>query len=483
MAGGKARNPDPRWTLAASILASSLSFVDGSVLNVALPAIRASYEAGAAEVQWVVNAYLLPLSALLLLGGALGDHFGRRRLLVGGTALFAIASLVCALAPSLEVLLAARGAQGIGAALLLPNSLALLNAAYEGEKRGRAVGIWAAAGAAAAAVAPLIGGWLVDNVGWPAIFYINLPLAAGAIALALGFVAESGDPGAGRTDYAGAFLATAGLGGATYGLTLWSSSGRFTPTAILSIIIGLALLAGFLWVERERRDKAMMPLSLFKDRCFTGLNLMTLLLYGAFGAVMLLVPYVLIEAGGYSPVQAGLAMLPLPILLTLGSPLMGQLAERIGPQWPLTIGPLVVAAGMVLGVRIEAEAAYWATVFPAISIMALGMAIAVAPLTSSVLGSVEQEHVAMASGFNSAVARTGGLVATALLGVVLAHEGAELIPGFHGAMTASAVVAAAASAVAWFSLRSSKSPRPRGPHRGSERGDSVAAPSFPCVGR
>src|SRR5215210_5919887 len=209
---------DPRWTLAASILASSLAFVDGSVLNVALPAIRTSYGAGAAEVQWVVNAFLLPLSALLLLGGALGDHYGRRRLLVIGTGLFAAASLWCALAPSLPMLLAARGLQGIGAALLLPNSLALLNAAFQGEKRGRAVGIWAAAGAAAAAVAPLIGGWLVANVGWPAIFYINLPIALAAIVLALRFVAESREPGGGRTDYAGALLATAGLGALTYSL-------------------------------------------------------------------------------------------------------------------------------------------------------------------------------------------------------------------------------------------------------------------------
>ena len=458
---------DPRWTLGASILASSLSFVDGSVLNVALPAIRASYEAGAAEVQWVVNAYLLPLSALLLLGGALGDHFGRRLLLVAGTGLFAVASLVCALAPSLELLLAARALQGIGAALLLPNSLALLNAAFEGEKRGRAVGIWAAAGAAAAAVAPLIGGWLVDSVGWPAIFYINLPLAAGAIALSLAFVTESSDPGAGRTDYAGALLATAGLGGATYGLTLWSSSGRFGVTAMVAIAAGLLLLLAFLRVEQARREKAMMPLALFRDSCFTGLNLMTLLLYGAFGAVMLLVPYVLIEAGGYSPVEAGLALLPLPILLTLGSPFMGQWSERIGPHLPLTIGPLVVGAGMLLGLRIEAGASYWTTVLPAMTVMALGMTIAVAPLTSSVLGSVEERHVGMASGFNSAIARTGGLVATALLGAVLSQEGEALFTGFHGAMVASALVAVAASLVAWFSLRSSKNPRLRGPRRGS----------------
>lgn len=479
----KQQRPDPRWTLAASILASSLSFVDGSVLNVALPAIRASYQAGAAEVQWVVNAYLLPLSALLLLGGALGDQFGRRRMLVAGTALFALASLVCALAPSLEILLAARAAQGVGAAMLLPNSLALLNAAYSGEKRGRAVGIWAAAGAAAAAVAPLIGGWLVDHVGWPAIFYINLPLAAGAIALALIFVTESSDPGAGRTDYAGAVLATAGLGGATYGLTLWSSSGQVGAMALGSLVAGLLLLLAFLRVERKRGQSAMMPLGLFKDSCFTGLNLMTLLLYGAFGAVMLLVPYVLIEAAGYAPIEAGLALLPLPILLTIGSPIMGQLAERTGPHLPLTIGPLVAGAGMVLGLRIEAEASYWTTVLPAMTVMALGMAIAVAPLTASVLGSVEEKHVAMASGFNSAVARLGALVATALLGVVLSKEGARLIPGFHGAMVASAIVAAAASLVAWFSLRSLKSPRLRERRRETEPGGSIAAPSFPCVGR
>ena len=229
---------DPRWTLVACVLASSLSFVEGSVLSVALPAIRQSYGAGAQEVQWVVNAYLLPLSALLLLGGALGDHFGRKRLLLIGTAIFAITSLVCALAPSLPVLLAARAAQGIGAALLLPNSLALLNAAFQGEKRGRAVGIWAAAGAAAAAIAPLIGGWLVGTVGWPAIFYINLPLALGAILIAMRFVAESREAGAGRTDYAGALLATAGLGGLTYALTLWSATRSFNREAATALLLG-----------------------------------------------------------------------------------------------------------------------------------------------------------------------------------------------------------------------------------------------------
>ncbi len=357
-------------------------------------------------------------------------------------------SLLCALAPSLPILLAARAAQGVGAALLLPNSLALLNAAFSGEKRGRAVGIWAAAGAAAAAVAPLIGGWLVSTVGWPAIFYINLPLAAGAVALASKFVVESRDPGAGRTDYAGALLATAGLGGVTYALTLWSASGRFTGPAWSALVAGIALLAGFLWVEVHRKNRAMLPIALFGNRCFSGLNLLTLLLYGAFGAAMLLVPFVLISAGGYSPVEAGLAMLPLPILMTAASPTMGSLAARIGPRIPLTVGPIVVAAGMMLARLIGEDSGYWTGPFPSIGVMALGMTIAVAPLTSSVLGSVEEQHVAMASGFNSAVARLGGLIATALLGSVLGKHGAEMFPDFHSAMFVSAGVAALASIVA-----------------------------------
>jgi len=445
---GSGTRSDPRWTLVACVLASSLSFVEGSVLSVALPAIRQSYGAGAQEVQWVVNAYLLPLSALLLLGGALGDHFGRKRLLLIGTSVFAITSLVCALAPSLPLLLGARAAQGIGAALLLPNSLALLHAAFQGEKRGRAVGIWAAAGAAAAAIAPLIGGWLVGTVGWPAIFYINLPLALGAILIAGRFVAESRETGAGRTDYGGALLATVGLGGLTYALTLWSATRHFDGEAAAALGIGVVTFAGFLWNEHRRGGRAMMPLALFAGRCFTGLNLLTFLLYGAFAAAMLLIPYVLITSGGYTPVRAGLAMLPLPILMTSISPTMGSLAARLGPRIPLTVGPTVVALGMLLAWLVTPGRSYWTGAFPMILIMATGMTIAVAPLTSSVLGSVEEEHVAMASGFNSAVARTGGLIATALLGAVLSSEGDQLFAGFHFAMVASAIVAGLSSVVA-----------------------------------
>ena len=416
-------------------------------MSVALPAIKSSYGAGAEQAQWVVNSYLLPLSALLLLGGALGDQFGRRLLLVVGTAIFAVTSLVCALAPSLPILLGARAAQGVGAALLLPNSLALLNAAFSGAKRGRAVGIWAASGAAMAAIAPLIGGWLVGTVGWPAIFYINLPLALGAILIALKLVEESSEAGAGRTDYAGALLATAGLGGLTYALTLWSATRHMTHPAVIALGAGIAFCAAFLGVEHHRGDRAMMPLTLFESRCFAGLNLLTFLLYGAFGAGMLLIPFVLITSGGYSPVQAGLAMLPLPVLMTSISPTMGSLAARIGPRIPLTAGPLIAGAGMLLAGLVDQDNSYWISVFPMIVVLALGMTIAVAPLTASVLGSVEERHVAMASGFNSAVARTGGLIATALLGSVIASKGPQLFDGFHVAMHVSAGVAALAGIV------------------------------------
>ena len=442
----------PNWTLAACILASSLSFVEGSVLNVALPAIRASFAAGAGEVQWVVNAYLLPLSALLLLGGALGDRHGRKRLLIVGTSLFAASSLLCALAPDLTWLLVGRVLQGVGAALLLPNSLALLNATFEGEARGRAIGIWAAVGAGAAAIAPLIGGWLVDHVGWPAIFYINLPLAAGAILIAARFAKESRHEDGARTDYPGALLATLGLLGVTYGLTLWSVELRFTATSLGLLGGGVAMLALFLLVEKKRGDGAMMPLAMFGNRCFVGTNLLTFLLYGAFGAVMLLLPYVLIEAAGYSPLDAGLALTPLAVVIALASPLMGKLAARIGGRLPLTAGPIVVAAGLLLATRIGSEGSYVATVLPAVLVMASGMALAVAPLTSTVLSSVDQRHAGTASGLNSAVARTGGLIATALLGAVLAAQGEKLVGAFHTPLIVGAAFSVAAGIVAWLTV-------------------------------
>jgi EmrB/QacA subfamily drug resistance transporter len=443
----------PTWTLVMSVCASSLSFIDGSVLNVALPAMRQSLHASAAGIQWVVNGFTLPLTALILLGGALGDHQGRRRWLVIGTALFGVASLLCALSRSLELLLIGRALQGLGAALLLPNSLALLNSAYKSEARGRAVGIWAAAGAISAAIAPLIGGWLVDHVGWPAIFYINLPFAAAAIAVALAKVPEAKDKEKAPLDIAGALLATLGLGALTYGLTLWSAHRSLSIVAGAAVAIGIVLLAVFIAAERRAKGKAMIPLRYFGDSCFSSLNLTTFLLYGTFGSSLLLLPYVLISAGGYSPVQAGMAMIPLSILIGAGSPIMGKLASRIGPRIPLTAGPLVVAAGFLLATRVASDQAYWTHVFPAVTLTALGMAILVAPLTSTVLVSVDAEHTGMVSGFNSALSRGGGLFGVSLLGAVLAEEGQAILAPYAVAMVIGAAVAGLSGVVSFVGLR------------------------------
>lgn len=441
-----------RWTLVMSVCASSLSFIDGSVLNVALPAIRETTQASAAEVQWVLNAFTLPLAALILLGGALGDHYGRRRWLVIGVATFAAASLLCALATGLTALIIGRALQGVGAALLLPNSLALLNGAFTGEQRGQAVGIWAAAGAIAAAIAPMLGGWLVETADWPSIFWINLPISLAAIAIALWKVDESADPGQARLDVPGAILATLGLGAATYGLTLWSERFALTATSIAAILAGLVLLAAFLAVEWRKRARAMVPLHLFTDRCFSALNLMTFLLYGAFGGSLLLLPFVLIEVGGYSPIEAGLSLLPLSIMLGLFSPLMGRLAARIGPRWPLTLGPLLVGGGMLLLTRVADSQAYWSHVFPAAALLATGMTLAVAPLTSTILGTVDAQHTGMVSGLNSALSRLGGLIAVALMGAVLGASGQRLLDAYSAAMVVSAIVAALAGICAFIGL-------------------------------
>lgn len=452
-ARGESRACDhPRLVLTTCILASSLAFIDGSVLNVALPAIGHSFDAATAEVQWVINAFLLPLSALLLIGGAAGDLYGRRRLLIGGVALFAAASLLCAAAPSLTLFLAGRALQGLGAAMLLPNSLAILSDAFSGERRGRAVGIWAAAGAVAGAIAPLIGGWLVDTVGWPAIFLINLPVALGAIALAWRYVPESANADRPPPDYAGGFVATLGLFALTWGLTAWSAGDRFGDTAPAAIGAGAALAVLFLWIEARRGGEAMVPLRLFGARAFVGLTILTFLLYGALGGLLVLLPFTLIEAGGYEALAAGAALLPLPILIAAGSPLMGRVAARVGPRWPLTVGPLIVAGGFLLALRIDADSAYWASVLPFLLAISGGMAIAVAPLTTAVLSGVDAGHTGTASGLNSAVSRTGGLIAIAALGAVLARTGEALIEGFHHAMLAGAGLAAASAVCAFLTL-------------------------------
>ena len=444
---GSGREPakHPRLLLATTILASSLAFVDGSVVNVGLPAIGRSLSADAASLPWVVNAYLLPLSALLLLGGAAGDRFGRRRLLIAGTLLFALASLGCALAPSLAWLIAARFLQGAGAAMLMPNSLAILGAAFAGEAKGRAIGIWAASGAALGAIGPVLGGGLIDLVSWRAIFLLNLPLAAGAVLLAWRYAPRDTVPGDQPLDGWGGLLATVGLGALTWALTIGSGVRGWTAGAVTAAVVAAGLLASFVLVEHRRGPRAMMPLALFGSRQFVGLTLLTLFLYGALGGLVVVVPYVLIKAAGYSGTAAGAALLPLPLVIALASPWMGRLAVRVGPRIPLAAGPVVVAAGCLLALRIDARAGYWTEVLPAILVISLGMSGAVAPLTTAVLSSVDERHTGSASGFNSAVARAGGLVATALLGSVLAAGGAALLTRFHATMIAGAAAAVAAA--------------------------------------
>ncbi|MEA2818299.1 MAG: hypothetical protein QOJ86_303 [Bradyrhizobium sp.] len=441
----------PNWLLATTVLASSLAFVDGSVVNVGLPAVGMTFKASAGELQWVINAYLLPLGALLLLGGAAGDQFGRVRLLVVGIAMFGAASVACALAPNLFWLLVARGLQGVGAALLMPNSLAILGAGFSGEARGRAIGIWASAGAVTGALGPVLGGWLIDTVGWRSIFLINLPLAAGAIVLAAIFVRDARHVNkAAPLDLLGGLLATAALGAIAWGLTIGSGHTGWTSAALLLVCAGVSLMLIFLAVERRQGEAAMMPLALFGSATFIGLTLLTLLLYGALGALLVLVPYVLIQAAGYSGTQAGTALLPFAAVLALTSPFMGAVAGKIGSRAPLSIGPLVVAGGFLLILRIGPNADYWSTVFPAILVIAIGMAVAVAPLTTAILASVDSRHTGSASGLNSAVSRTGGMVATALLGGVLGVAGPALVSGFHAAAIACAIASLAASASAFF---------------------------------
>ena len=444
----------PNWVLVTTVLASSLAFIDGTVINVGLSAIGASFNGDAADLQWVINAYLLPLSTLLLLGGAAGDRFGHTRLLVIGTAIFAVASIACAVAPSLPWLLAARVAQGVSAALLMPNSLAILGVAFSGEAKGRAIGIWAAAGAAMAAVGPVLGGWMIDAIGWRSIFLLNIPPAILAIVLALKFVPNiKRDATSLPLDLPGAFLATASMGALTWGLTIGSGHAGWTLSSIVCCVVGVVLLIALVLVEKHRGKRAMMPLALFGSGTFIGLTVLTLLLYGALGALTVVIPFVLIKTQHYSGTQAGAALLPLAIILTVISPLMGKLAGRMGPRWPLTIGPLIVAVGFFLLLRVGENASYWAETFPAVVVLAFGMAGAVAPLTTAVLSSVDEQYTGAASGFNSAMARTAGMIATALLGGVLGATGASLIGAFHSAMWACAIASIGAGVASFLLIR------------------------------
>jgi EmrB/QacA subfamily drug resistance transporter len=448
----------PAATIAATILGSSLAFVDGSVVNVALPTMGHAFHAGPAALAWMINAYLLPLGALILLGGAIGDHYGRRRVFQIGIAIFLLASLLCAFAPTLALLLAGRGLQGIGSALLMPSSLAILGASFSGSARGRAIGTWAAAGAIAGAVGPLLGGWIVDVFGWRPIFLINLPIGLGAAWLAC-YADESRDRRkASRLDWIGGIVATVGLG-----LIVWALSAAAEPSAMrlalwTAAAAGAGLLAAFVWIEARKGNAALMPPALFATSSFIGLSLLTFFLYAALGGLIVLLPFLLIRLGHYSAIEAGAAMLPIPLLIGLGSRAMGGVAAKIGGRLLLSCGSLIVAAGLALYVRIGTGAIdYWRDILPSTLVIAVGMAISVAPLTTSVMASVDPDHVGAASGFNSALARIGGLLATALLGFVFAAaDDAALVARIHYAALAGAGCCLLAAVCAYGLIRPSK---------------------------
>ncbi|MEO8114376.1 MAG: MFS transporter, partial [Phenylobacterium sp.] len=436
-----------RLVLAGTVLGSSLAFIDGSAVNLALPVIRERLGGDVASAQWIMNAYALMLGALVLAGGAAGDRYGRKRVFLAGVVLFTLASLACALAPSLPLLIAARGVQGVGAALLIPASLALLGATFDEKGRAQAVGIWAGAGGLMSAVGPVLGGWLTEAVSWRAVFVINLPIAVLAVWLVTAGAKESRGKTSGPVDWLGAAAVTVGLGLITWGLTDAPKRGLDDPLILALLGLGLAALAAFILIER-RVKSPMTPLKLFRSLRFSGLNGLTLLLYAAFGGALFLLPFELITAHGYSPAAAGAALLPLPVGLAVLSPLMGRAAAKVGARALLTAGPLLVAIGFALLAWRAGDGSYWTGVFPGLVLLALGIGTALAPLTDAVLGAVPGAYEGAASGINNAVARVAGLLAVALVGFVLGGANPQAVAaGYRTAMLGAAAGAAVAGLI------------------------------------
>jgi EmrB/QacA subfamily drug resistance transporter len=410
------------WTLVATILGSAMTFIDGTVVNVALPALQADLHATITDVQWVVASYSLFLSALLLVGGSLGDQLGRKRVFIAGVAVFTGASVLCGLASSPRLLIGARALQGIGAAFLVPGSLAIINATFDGAERGRAIGTWSGFSAITTAIGPVLGGWLIERVSWRSAFFLNGPLAATVVALSVVFMKESKDSSRGKgIDWTGGALAVFGLGGIVLGLIEWPALGARHPIVLAAPLLGVVMLVALVIVEGRGRSP-MMPLKVFRSRTFSLANALTLLLYAALAMVMFLVPLVLIQVQHYTATQAGAAIVPFAVIMFAGSRWAGGLIGRVGPRLPLTIGPAVAAVGIAMFVMTRVGGSYWSAVFPAVCLMGAGMTITVAPLTTTVMGAVETAHSGVASGINNAVSRVAGLLAIAVFGVLLANS-------------------------------------------------------------
>lgn len=446
-----------RWVLLVTVLGSGLTMLDATAVNVALARIGGDFGAGFSGLQWIVNAYALTLAALILLGGSLGDQLGRRRVFLVGVGWFAVASLLCGVAPSIETLIAARALQGVGGALLMPGSLALISASFHGEDRAAAVGAWSGLGGVAAAAGPLLGGWLAD-IDWRLVFLVNVPVAVGVVVVALRFVPESRDPqSAGRVDIAGTVLGAVGLGALTFALTRAGDVG-WTASVVLGCGAGLCLLVAFVLVER-RSAHPLVPLGLFRSAQFSAANAVTLLVYAALGVIFVLLVLQLQVVAGWTPLAAGTAMLPVTVLMLLFSSRAGALSRRVGPRLPMTVGPLVAAAGVLWMRRVGSDASYVRDVLPPVVLFGAGLTMLVAPLTAAVLDAADDRFAGIASGINNAVARTAGLIAVAVVPVAAGIGGADyrdaaaFDTGFGRAMAINAALLLAGAALAFAYVR------------------------------
>jgi EmrB/QacA subfamily drug resistance transporter len=442
--------------LAVAVLGSGMVFLDSTVVNVALPVIGHDLNAPTSALQWILNGYLLTLASFILLGGSLGDMYGRRRVFVLGAALFTVASVACAVAPTVEVLIAARLFQGVAGALLTPGSLAMIEASFRRSDRPRAIGAWSGLTGVATALGPLLGGYLVDAVSWRAVFLINVPIGA-LVVLASRRVPESKDPRAGHhLDVRGAILAALGLGGTTYALIEAGGNGGSALPWVAGAV-GVASLVLFILAERTS-PQPMLPLKLFSNRQFSSANIVTFVVYAALSGVFFLLVSFLQVSLGYTPLAAGAASLPITVLMLLLSARSGALAQRIGPRIPLTLGPILVAGGMLLMTGINPGDTYLGSVLPAVLVFGAGLTLVVAPVTATVLASADERHSGIASGVNNAVARVGGLIAVAVLPLIAGITGdrfyhkATMTHGFHVAMIVSAVVALAGGVIAWLTI-------------------------------